>query len=108
MSDTGTDYLGGESVTDVARMVMAVMSELWIVRDRQIVTEFLLETNGTVSRDEIDNFAPPAELSQQIEAERERFARLIVGAPVAGVHRSVSDILERAGMDAPENPGTGL
>lgn len=103
MTDTGTDYLGAESVTDVARMVMALMSEVWIMRDRQIVTEHLLETKGSITRQDIDDFVPAGDLAEQIKAERERFARLVAGAPISGTHRTVAQILERAGMPVPES-----
>jgi hypothetical protein len=102
MATTGADYLGSDSVTDVTRMLMALMSEVWVMRDRQIVTEYLLETNGKVTREELDEFVPSGDLAAQITAERERFARLIAGAPIAAVHRSVPEILERAGLKAPE------
>lgn len=103
MKDTGFDYLGSESVTDVARIVMALMSEVWIMRDRQIVTEYLLETQESVTRAQIDNFAPQGELAALIAAERDRFARLVAGAPIAATKRSVAEILERAGMAASEH-----
>jgi hypothetical protein len=102
MDSTGSDYLGPESVTDVARMLMGLMSEVWVMRDRQIVTEYLLETQGKVTREDLDEFVPSGELAAVINAERERFARLIAGAPIAAVHRSVPEILERAGLKAPE------
>lgn len=102
MEPTGHDYLGSESVTDVARMLMALVSEVWVMRDRQIATEYLLETNGKVTREELDEFVPSGELAAQITAERERFARMIAGAPIAAVRRSVPEILERAGLKLPE------
>ena len=102
MEPTGHDYLGSESVTDVARMLMALASEVWVMRDRQIVTEYLLETTGKVTREDLNEFVPTGELAEQITAERERFARLIAGAPVAAVLRSVPEILERAGLQLPE------
>lgn len=101
MEPTGKDYLGDQSVTDVARMLMALTSEVWIMRDRQIVMEYLLETKGSVTREDLDEFVPSGELAVQITAERERFARLVAGAPVAAVRRSVPEILERAGLKAP-------
>ncbi|WP_033926147.1 hypothetical protein [Sphingomonas sp. 35-24ZXX] len=101
MSSTGHDYLGPQSVTDVARMVMALTSEVWIMRDRQIVTEYLLATKGSITSEDIDNFTPPAELAAAITAERDRFASLVTGAPIAGVRRSVADILQRAGLAVP-------
>lgn len=101
MEPTGKDYLGPESVTDVARMLMALFSEVWVMRDRQIVTEYLLETKGSVTREDIDEFVPTGELAAAITAERERFARLVAGAPIAATHRSVPEILERAGLEVP-------
>jgi len=105
MEPTGKDYLGPDSVTDVARMLMALVAEVWVMRDRQIVTEYLLETQGTVTRADLDEFVPSGELLEAITAERERFARLIAGAPIAAVRRSVPEILERAGMAVPESLG---
>lgn len=105
MEPTGKDYLGPESVTDVARMLMALVSEVWIQRDRQIVTEYLLETKGSITREELDEFVPSGDLAAQIAGERERFARLIAGAPIAATHRSVDEILERAGLGAPAPAG---
>jgi hypothetical protein len=98
MTGTGKDYLGPQSVTDVGRMLMALMSEVWILRDRQMITEHLLAEKGLLTSEEIDRFAVPAELAARIEAERDRFARLILSAPIAAEARSIPEILERAGM----------
>jgi hypothetical protein len=103
MSGTGKDYLGPQSVTDVARMLMALMSEVWIMRDRQMITEHLLGVKALLSSEEIDRFVPPPELASRMEAERDRFSRLILGAPIAAVARSVPEILERAGVQ-PQPP----
>ncbi|MBT0670036.1 hypothetical protein HT136_16850 [Novosphingobium profundi] len=107
MSTPATDYLPPESTTDVARMVMALMSEVWIARDRQIVTEYLLETKGSVTRAELDDFVPTGELAEAIAAERQRFANLVAGAPLAARQRSVAQILERAGMARPGTSTSG-
>lgn len=110
MTDTGRDYLGPESVTDVGRMLLALMSEVWIMRDRQMITEHLLAEKGLLTSEEIDRFVVPPELASRIEAERDRFARLILSAPLAAVARSVPEILERAGMapaGAGAQPGQG-
>ena len=77
------------------------------MRDRQIVTEYLLETKGSITRDDIDNFVPPPALAEALTAERDRFAGLVAGAPIAGVQRSVADILERAGLQVPATLRTG-
>jgi hypothetical protein len=107
MVGTGKDYLGPESVTDVARMLMALMSEVWIMRDRQMITEHLLAQKGIAVSDEIDRFVVPPELAARIEAERDRFARLILSAPIAAEARSIPEILERAGIPTPATASAG-
>ena len=37
-------------------------------------------------------------LAAKIEAERDKFATLVLSAPIAGEKRSVKEILERAGI----------
>jgi len=92
------DYLDEKSVTDLGRMFLALMSEVWILKDRTMLLEHLLEQRGGLAPDELDNMEIPDELAAKIEAERDKFSTLVLSAPIAGEKRSVEDILKRAGI----------
>ncbi|MFC6197711.1 hypothetical protein [Ponticaulis profundi] len=96
------NYLDEKSVTDLGRMLMALMSEVWILKDRTMLLEHVLETRGGIAKDELENMEIPEDLAAKIDAERDKFATLVLSAPIAGEKRSVKDILERAGLkDSP-------
>ena len=45
-----TDYLDEKSVTDLGRMIMALMSEVWILKDRTMLLEHLLSLRGATHK----------------------------------------------------------
>ena len=92
------DYLDEKSITDLGRIVMALMSEVWILKDRTMLLEHLLTERGSITPEEIDNIVISPELATKIDAERDRFATLVLSAPIAGEKRSVKEILQRAGI----------
>lgn len=94
----GYEYLNEKNTTDLGRMLMALMSEVWILKDRTMLLEHLLEQRGGIAPGELDNMQIPDELASKIEAERNKFATLVLSAPIAGDKRSVKEILERAGI----------
>lgn len=83
---------------DLARMVMALAQEVWVMRDRMFVTERLLEQKAGITPDEIEDFALEPELAAQLQAMRDRYAAKVLGAPLAGKERSVEQIIARAGL----------
>jgi hypothetical protein len=91
------NYLTDNDVDDLARMVVALLSELWIVRDRIAVLEALLTEKGVLPDGAPDNFEWPADKAEQMEALRDTMMAAVIGAPVAAKRRSVEDILARAG-----------
>lgn len=74
-------YLETETLDHLARMHTELLSELWILRDRVMVLEKLLEEKGTVAREEIDRYVPQGAFEQEIETERAALIRRVVGAP---------------------------
>jgi hypothetical protein len=96
-------YLTADNVDDLGRMTMALLAELWIVRDRMAVLEQLLIERGGLTEDEIDDYVPSPALSAKLETLRDRMAAAVVGAPIAAEERSVDQILARAGLKRP-NP----
>jgi len=94
-------YLTEHNVDDLGRMLLALMSEVWIMRDRMAITEELLHSKTGITSAEIDDFLPSPELSAKLNALRERFTMNVVGAPLSGVDRDVDTILARAGLRRP-------
>jgi len=94
-------YLSEDNIDDLARMLTALMSEVWIMRDRMAVMEALIGEKIGLSSKDLDDFIPTADFSAQLEALRDRFVSNVVGAPLAARERSVDAILERAQMKRP-------
>jgi hypothetical protein len=41
-------------------MMFQLLSEVWVMRDRMVVTEELLRRNGVTSQEALDGFVPDA------------------------------------------------
>ena len=91
-------YLTEDNLDDVARMLNALLTEVWIIRDRMAILESLLGPEITTT---LDNHIPTGELAKSIEALRDRMVNNVVGAPLAARARGVDDLLDRAGMRRP-------
>jgi hypothetical protein len=103
----GNIYLDENNIDDLGRMVTALLSELWIMRDRMAIMEKLLEENKIIAAGAIDDFVPSPAVSAELETLRDRMVASVIGAPLAAKDRSVDAILARAKMSrpAPETPG---
>jgi hypothetical protein len=76
-------YLSGDArLDDLARMVLELTSEVWVLKDRALVLEHLLAAKGTLAEDEIDAFQPAAELAAALRREREALVARVLGAPL--------------------------
>jgi hypothetical protein len=74
-------YLTGDArLDDLARMVLELTSEVWVLKDRALVLEHLLAAKGTLAEDEIDTFQPAAELAAALRHEREALVARVMGA----------------------------
>jgi hypothetical protein len=89
-------YTNDEKIDALVRMNTELLSELWIMRDRMMVLEHLLEKKGGLSRQEIDDFDPPPELEGELLAERDALVRRVVGAPWND-HWTVESIVKNKG-----------
>lgn len=66
-------------------MILELASEITVLRDRQAVTETLLAERTSLSRSEIDNYLPGADLQAELEVSGRAFTqRLIDAARAAG------------------------
>ncbi len=88
-------YLGPESTEDLGRMLMALLTEHWILRDRFALLEALMIERGALAEGELDNYVPSADAASRIEALRNRTVSAVIGAPLAARNRSVHAILGR-------------
>jgi len=91
-------YLSTDHMDDLGRMLLALLSEVWIMRDRMAVMEELLAGKAGLTTAEIDNYIPTPEFAAKLELLRQRVVAGVVGAPLAAEDRSVEAILRRAGM----------
>ena len=74
-------YLEGQNLDDLARMNTALLSELWIVRDRLAVLEKLLADRGVVKPGEVDTFVPDTIFAGELENLRDTMVKNVAGAP---------------------------
>jgi hypothetical protein len=96
VSPAPQSYTHDEKLDALVRMNTELLSELWIMRDRMMVMEYLLEKRHGLSLQEIDDFDPPPELENKLLAERDALVRRVVGAPWND-HWSVASILKNKG-----------
>ena len=72
---------GDESLDRLLRMNTELLSELWILRDRVMVLEKILEEKGLLDPGAIDGYAPSAEFGEALQDERDGMVRRVTGAP---------------------------
>lgn len=66
-------YLPDPVVDAAVRMLVELSAQLWIERERRLVTEQLLEARGILQREEIEQFKPDADTLATIRYERSRY-----------------------------------
>lgn len=64
--------LAPEQIDDLAEALLALARELWVVRDRQIITELVLAERGIDIRAAVDAYEPGAAVQAHLDAERDR------------------------------------
>ena len=91
-------YLNEDNVDDLGRMLTALLSEVWIIRDRLAVLEGVLAQNKIVLPETIENFSFTPDQEAELEKVRDRMVSAVVGAPIAAREHHVDQILKRAGL----------
>jgi hypothetical protein len=91
-------YLNEDNIDDLGRMLVAMLSEFWVMRDRMAILEALLVRAKILGSDDIEQFSYTPEQEVEMEKLRDRIVTAVIGAPVAAKERSVDQILERAGF----------
>ncbi len=59
-------------------MVMTLSAEVWVLSDRMRSIEHLLDTQGVLSRADLDTYQPDADTAQAIAAERGAFVKALM------------------------------
>jgi len=99
MSET---YLNERNIDDVGRMLYALLTELWIMRDRVAIMEKLLVDRGAIHPSEIDDYEPSGEFKEALEQLRDRMVTTVIGAPLVKEGMGVDALLARAGLKRPK------
>ncbi|QLC26412.1 hypothetical protein HFP57_16155 [Parasphingopyxis algicola] len=95
--------LHGTNTDDLGKIVFALLTELWVMRDRLAVMEKLLTERGGLHPGEIEDYVPDSEFSAELEAQRDRMVAEVVGSTLITEEMGVDDLLARVGLDRPES-----
>ena len=66
-------FLGDPMLDPVMKVVMALARELYVTRDRLGVIERILESKGTLTRDDIEQYVPDPATESEIHQARDAF-----------------------------------
>jgi ABC-type transporter Mla subunit MlaD len=82
-----TKILNDEQLDDVARALLTLARELWVVRERQRALEELLEERGIHIGEQLKNYQPTLAQLAANDADRRRFVQEIVAQLVPPADR---------------------
>lgn len=68
-------YFKDPMIDHLIEIVLQLGAELWVVKDRQMVTEHLLATQGKVTPEMIEQFKPSPEMRERLGQERKELSR---------------------------------
>lgn len=68
-----THFLQPHRLDDLARSMLALAREVWVLRDRQRIMEAVLAERGIDVSDAIERYQPGPELKEVLDAERKAF-----------------------------------
>lgn len=69
-----------EQIDELGRTMLLLARELWVVRDRQLVTEAVLAARGMDIREAVAAYQPDPAMAAALTAERERFTSAILAS----------------------------
>ena len=83
-------YFRDPVIDHLLEVVLLLGGELWVNRDRQMIMEQLLATEGKVTAEMIENFTPDAAFQERQKKARRQFTERVYGC------------LQYEGLEAPE------
>ncbi|NJS14606.1 MAG: hypothetical protein HC788_08350 [Sphingopyxis sp.] len=84
------EYLDSPFEERMLSMMMALIGEVSVLRERLDTVERLLEANGSISRNDIESYAPDLETGK----ERNRIIREYIARVMRGVQQDMEAIAE--------------
>lgn len=85
------DYFDDPAIDRLLSIVMALVGEVSVLRQRQDTIERLLEARGTIARADIESFVPSAEAAEERGVAAQAY--------IARVMRGVSQAMEAMATD---------
>lgn len=73
-------YLSTKELDAIVRSQTELLSELWILRDRVLVLEHLLEQANILPPEAIDNLELPQDLADKLQQDRDTLVARVAGA----------------------------
>jgi len=71
----------GEGPESKLMQALAALAEqVWVLKDRQIVTEQVLAAKGMDVHDEIEHFQPDADLAARMDEQRQHFIATVLAS----------------------------
>jgi len=83
-------FFADPALDRLAGMVLALMAELHVTKDRLQVLEHLLETKGSIRREDLDRFEPTPAQAEAFGRERRAFVEHVMD-PLRGRLASKSE-----------------
>jgi hypothetical protein len=71
MSKASRKALTPDQLDNLGFALIEMAKEMWVMKDRQMVTEALLREKGLLA--DLDSYQPGADLADKIASERKRF-----------------------------------
>ena len=81
---TNPQFFKDPMIDKLLEIVLLLGGEIWTNRDRQMITEHLLATEGVVTPDLIETFKPDEEFEQRSEELRLKFVHRLYGCLYSG------------------------
>ncbi len=78
-------YFKDPMIDHLLEIVLQLGAEMWIIRDRQMVTEYLLTTEGKVTPEMIEAFKPSPEFREKLKVERGTYTRRLYQSLYDGI-----------------------
>jgi hypothetical protein len=93
-------YFRDPMLDHLLEIVMLLGGELWVERDRRMISEHIMDTEGSVTRERIEQFVPDAEFAAKLDSARQKFTNRVYGCLYEeGNHTDVNEYFDVIGKD---------
>ncbi len=92
-------YLGDERLNQMARLCVALMREVWLLRDRQMVLEKLLAEVNVLDPHALEAFEPDELHEEQIRVEVDRLVARVFASTFRSGPPDLDELVRRVHSD---------